>query len=587
MIYDSSFNELKKKRGLAPLFFIVAQIIALICATMCWLLPNLYPPWVGFQQEAMSSLAWWIVGIIVILKSPRKLEFSYTSIVLSIILFLPLLQYAFGLLVMGSTFWLSMAYMVGVVAAFWMVEIAKQNLQLLQQIEDFLWGPLLIASLISVWIQWYQWLGLSQDIGVTDYLIVSSDAGVRVGANLGQPNLLATLHCLALIALSRIYERTAAKWIVFAALLWIASGIVLTQSKIGLISYVLIGVYFGTRVTAYEKNSKFYPLVLFTAFVLLYFSLHASIMQLGRAILIEPEVSMSTRLANEIRPAIWRFLLVEGVFQKFWFGWGMAQTHHVQLTSDIIPLVLTDAKLGHSHNIFIELLIWTGFIGTFFFCGFVWLTIKPQKWKLKTIYTNSYIMAFLVLILHASVEFPLHYFLFLLPFVIFIQMLSVDATIGRVYSTNKSPIVIHKFLVIFIWFGFGIFGALLIKDCFEIESKMFHIRFELNKIGRNHDTSPPDVLFLKDWEQRFNLMRSEPKVMSVTEAQQLEKNAFGYPSANLFFRLSQIHIISDRSTEAERLMKVLCKFNSGDVCQNAYAAINRWADSVGKGRLKI
>jgi O-antigen ligase len=176
----------------------------------------------------------------------------------------------------------------------------------------------------------------------------------------------------------------------------------LTGSKIGLFSFVLA----STPFLAEKLGRKYKPVILITA---LFSSLVLSGFVLGpKARYFFMPVRQLWRLAQEDRVLIWR-LAGEKIRQRWVLGWG-AESSEVVFENAYreAGMPLLGIMVDRAHNLFLDILIWSGTVGLVVFLGWLGSVFRNLPWKKK--------MGFLALLAYAMFQ-PLsivHWLLFFL-----------------------------------------------------------------------------------------------------------------------------------------------------------------------------
>ena len=229
----------------------------------------------------------------------------------------PALQLAFGLLAFAGDAWLGSLYLLAFAlsqlagfraASAWSIDRAVGILQ----------GVLLLSAVASVGIALYQWQGL-------DYLgaaVIDITKGMRPYGNVIQPNNLATLLVLGLVAAAYFHERRRLGAAVSILLvLMLGFGIAMTQSRAGLLETAVIAAVVLARRTALNNRLRWAPVLVALVSVWVMFALWVGAQRLQLA----PEGRPTAEIVQVRERTIhWRSL-VDAIERKPWVGYGWNQ----------------------------------------------------------------------------------------------------------------------------------------------------------------------------------------------------------------------------------------------------------------------
>ncbi len=412
-----------------------------------------------------------------------------------------------------------------------------------------------IAAVGSVTLQLQTWLGLI-DTGMFDIWSMGL-SGNRPYANLGQPNQLATLLLLGLLASAWAYTSHKIRGpvaLLLAAFLLI--GIALTQSRtawLGL-TFFLLATWVWQRHWS-NKRTPWAVSALFALFCLYPLLLRA----LTDALLLGTETSyFRGQIQGELRLPAWR-MFSHAVLERPWFGWGWTEVGHAQLAvATEFPALFP--TFGHSHNLFLDLLLWLGLpLGVLVSACLVWWFVGYAR-KVTNASEAILVMFLGAVGIHAMLEFPLHYAYFLLPTGLVMGVLNQRLLKQPMFTTPR-------WTLLALW----LMGALLltgiIRDYFKIESSFQDARFELARIGSLPQGQPPDVLLLTQLRERINYMRYEVKPgMTPEELDWLQKVVKAYPGGGAAYKAARALALNHKPAEAQQWLKKICKISSPDEC---------------------
>lgn len=379
---------------------------------LAWLLPFHRSPWPTFGSEILTMLS---ASFLLLAMYKSKIKIARPQLVILPILLVPIVQFGLGEILYFSNFVLSLTY----ILMFWLMIVAGYSLSIDQNKREQIFQKfsyvMLVVGLISSIIAIFQWLNLSQYFSPWMYPLKSS----RPYANMAQPNNLATLLIMSLLACLYLFEKRHIKnLILIPAAFIILFGIVLAQSRTTIIVAPFIVLYY--LIKTFKQPVRFSPLKLLTWFglftVLAYglSSLSALVAQIsgqGASTII----STADRVAKgsgDIRLDMWK-QMIAAIAQQPWFGYGWNQTglaQYMVFDAYQVPLWYKSA-----HNMLLDLLVWNGIPlgGLIILYVVAWL-----YWLNKGVKDTVSIVATLMvcaILIHGMLEFPLHYAYFLLP----------------------------------------------------------------------------------------------------------------------------------------------------------------------------
>ena len=207
---------------------------------LAFLMPGHYLPWATFQAQWISALALLLLATLLLAsegQQGKRLPVPSLAWLALSLAAVPPLQYAAGRLHFLSDAVLCSLYLLAFALA--VITGAAQDRKAANDSTKLLLVALLGAGTISVALALVQWLQLGSFLWVADL-----PPGGRPGANLAQPNHLATLLCLGVVALLHLYQSRDLGTAVCALLMgWLGLGLVMTQSRTGWLSMALLALW--------------------------------------------------------------------------------------------------------------------------------------------------------------------------------------------------------------------------------------------------------------------------------------------------------------------------------------------------------
>lgn len=524
--------------------------LAALVLALGWLLPNHHWPWADFYPDAWAGLTLGCVAAALLwrFRSTGRLDWHLIPLMALGCCGVVGLQYAAGLVEAPGSAWISALYLLAFTialqaGALW--ERAKPN-----QCAQFLFLAVLIGALGSLVIQVQQWLRL--DVGDAFWLFLPAPPR-RFHANLGQPNQLATLMCLGILACAWFHERRQLPGVVawvLAALL--AIGLALTESRT---SWVVISFSSVVMLVLRRRLGIRFQLIAgafgWTAFfALCVFSLPLLNLWLGRT----PELQeVRGLLAGEMRLDIWRGVWA-ALMQKPWFGYGWMQTSLTQFPADPYH-VATGGNLRHAHNLFLDLLVFLGIPLGMTVC----IVLVSWFWKaFRAIQSRGSLWLFLfvaALGIHAMLEFPLYYAYFLLPLGLMLGAMNVGLGFRAYLHTDRWPAVVLLALA-----GIGLF--ITAHDYLPIEENFFSLRFEHQKLAKPDETLLPSPLVLTHLQDVLWLGRVDPtQAHSDADVEKALRVSKSMPSLVGQYKLAVMYALNEQPEVAEYWLVAMMRSN--------------------------
>lgn len=539
--------------GEVPLssFWLAIWAFALSCA---WLLPNHFPPWLGFHADAWCAVVLLTAAAAVVIRSKSVAQWHAAALLVALLVCVPWLQYSAGLISFAGQAWMSTAYLLGLLSSLLIGQRWERVCP--DQLAGGLFWAIGVASVLSVNLQLQTWLDLI-DTGIFDLWSMGLSGG-RPYANFGQPNQLATLLLWGLLASAWAYttEKISAPAAVLLAC-FLLSGIALTQSRtawIGL-SFLVIASWAWRRLW----RSKWLPWCV-TALFVFFWAWPALLKALTDVLQIASEHTnfRGDQLEGGQRPLVWR-LFMDAALTQPWFGYGWSEVTHAQLAvaADFPPLHDT---FGQAHNLFLDLVLWLGLpIGLFVSAAMVWQFTAYLR--AVSCAKDAILVMFLGVIgIHAMLELPLHYAYFLLPTGMVVGVLN-----SRIGGTPV--LVTPRWTLMVLWLAATILLSTIVIDYFRVEASFQTVRFELARIGTLPKGTPPEVVLLTQLRERINFMRYEVKRgMSPDELAWLLQVVNAYPGGGVIYKAAKALALNDRPLEAQQWLGKICKISSVEEC---------------------
>jgi hypothetical protein len=521
---------------------------------LAWLLPNHYPPWTSFHQDAWSATVLLIGAAVVLLVRKAATPVYGIALLAGALALAPGLQFAAGLVRSAGNAWVSTAYLLGFTLAIlvgtrW--ERARAG-----HLADYLFMAIFIAAILSVALEFNQWLGMDR----LDIWAMGAWYG-RPYANFGQPNQLGTFLLWGLLALGWAYVRGLVRgWIVFAAALYLLFGIALTGSRAAWVGlFVVVALTWYWRALWPDRRAPWVVMALGLYFIVCVMSTTwLSVELVGPTTAYASEAA---RKSGEARPAIWA-MFVDAATRHPWFGYGVNQVGLAQLevALDRPPM---HGYFGHAHNLFLDLILWLGIPLGLAISG--WLAWWGwRRFRAVTSAENAVLVLFLLVMAnHAMLELPLHYAYFLLPVGLVIGMVEVRLGALSLFMAGRTAVVS-------LWLVSATMSALIIQDYFRVEEDFRTLRMEWANI-KTVPVQPPNLVVLTQWTDFVQLVRLEPRAnMSPQELKWVQDVATLNADPFFYYKLGQALALNDRPDEAAEWLKKMCSVRPPGQCAAMY-----------------
>lgn len=377
-------------------------LIGIMCFCLTFILPN-----TSYFSSSLFKEIVVVLGFLILLTnqilSLKEIILPKKAPLLFILFLFLFLQYLFKLIISFQDLFFNLIY----ISVFFLSIIFGLNSRKYNQIILIHWilFLLIFSALISFLI------GLNQKIRIIEspYLFGVSYNG-RATANLGQPNQLSTLTLMAffsLFYLKKYYKIN--KLFFYSIIISLIFCNVLTQSRSAWLSVILISTFFITKfpdkknvLSVFCLNLVFWLSTILIPFLFNYFY------PIGNSYTTLDRMKLSSS-----RFDIWPQLFL-ATFDKPFLGYGAGQVGLAQIES-ISNTSTRGEWFTYSHNIFLDFVIWYGWIvGSLVSFFIISLLIKIYKSDLNRIETYLFIII-LVFFFHCLLEYPYSYFYFLIP----------------------------------------------------------------------------------------------------------------------------------------------------------------------------
>jgi O-antigen ligase len=513
-------------------------VVPLILA-VAWLLPNHTQPWAAFHSEA------WAAGVLClvawgVLLSNEKLAISALDVLIASAALLPAAHYAAGLLPFAGQAWTAFAYLLAFLLAVCIGRI--WNSWRPDHMADFLFASFLMASMISVGLQLYQWAGLTADQTVFSIWVLGF-AGSRPFGNLAQPNQLATLHLWGLLACGWcVHRRHVRPSIGFATASFVLLGLALTQSRSGFLGFFVILLASWRWRKLWRNQAVAYGV---WALIPVYLLALATRSWMDQEVVVQVTEVLLERTTGDMRLPAWAMFL-DAIGERPWagYGWNQSLSAHLAVIERHPDF---DGLFGHAHNIALDLVVWAGIpLGLAFACAlaaWVWTAWRRAQTPRQALFW----LVAAALLVHAMLELPLHYAYFLLPLGLVMGALSGEAGIWILSAPSRGA----RRAAIVLLAGATLLLAVLVHDYFKAEASTTELRFKHAKIWNPVPPQAPDLALLTQFRAMLVLGFSKPGMKpSPQELQDARDVTAAFITYQNLDRLIRLLVLNGNLTEA-------------------------------------
>jgi hypothetical protein len=521
---------------------------------LAFLMPGHYPPWLSFEPQLIAAFGFGCVltGLCAELRGgslspglPGWVALSLTP--------LPLIQYAVGQIGFLSDALLPALYLSGL--ALTVIYSRNAAPARRQEVTELLFMSLTLAAGVSAAFAWSQWL---QQYPIPFTNPTAPDG--RVYANLGQPNHLATLLALGCVGVFRAHAKAALSGPTAALVLaWLSTSLVMTQSRTGWLEVALIGVWMGFLGRSHSRSVPVWAIVLWTA---AFAALVLGWDSLNTFLLRSPD-SLAERLEGSARLQHWADMWAAAL-ERPWFGYGWNQVGIAQLAT--VSLASPPGEMvTNSHNTALDLVVWCGLpIGLTVVALLLLWTVRRLKAGLDQ--EQGFLMlTFLLVGIHALVEYPLDYTYLLLPWALFIGLLDSPTKIERgprlPWVATATLLCCSALLVIWIAIEY------LKVDAATRDARLASIP------GLRHTEpwpQPPQVVLLDGLRELHRLVLTPARAdMTAADLQWMRTVTDRYPLPPLLLRDALAAGLNGQPERALRRLEQLCAIHGPTHCMQA------------------
>lgn len=401
-----------------------------------------------------------------------------------------------------------------------------------------------VAALVSAAIGLAQWLMVQDRLAM---YAVQTDVGERAMGNLGQPNQLATLLLMGMMALTYVYQQKIVGRLGWAmAMVFMTLVLVMTGSRAGMLSVLVLTVFLIWKSRCEALGITRVDVLVW---VLGYVLGNLMLPYLAELLLMGGGRSIESLTHTNDRWVIWQ-QIVHGIHAAPWVGYGWGQTAAAQMAGALV--VPGDQPVTYAHNFVLDLLVWNGLPLGLLFTGAIayWFFTRMARARGATgVYAMAGLLPFAV---HSMVEYPFAYAYFLLMAGFLIGM--VEACTPRVKVVQLNLWVSRS--VLMVWVAVG---SYLTVEYFSIEEDFRVVRFQNLKIGQTPaDYEVPKVWMLSQMAALLKALRFVPTPdMSAQSLEDLRLVAHRFPIGPVNLRYAMALGLNDNPAGAALEMRLI------------------------------
>jgi O-antigen ligase len=534
-----------------------------------WLVPLHVPPWVTSQSEMLAALSVGLLALACLVQrrtAPRVAP-PAPAVFLAAIALVPLVQVALGQIVFAGDGWVAGLYLACAASAVvWSTVMAKVDLE---RWSRTLATATFAGALLSAIVLLLQRFDVVP--GAVRMYVTEVRPGYPPGANLSQPNQLATLLGLGLAGLMLLFEQGRVRAVpAFAAAGVLTLAMAATQSRTPVLLFAAALVTLALlrrRLSLRTGPAAAAGLAAVWA---------AGVVAWPRFVAALDLLPLSASLASRVRPGartvIWQ-QIAEAIWLRPWTGYGWNQVSNAQLA--VIASYPDSRQIEHSHSLPLDLLIWNGVPLGLLIIGLTLAWLWRMQLRVRSAGGAFGLLTILLLLTHALVEFPLEYLYFLVPFAMAIGIVCADTGSGMRLSLPRwaAALLATAHIGLLAWASI---------DYMDVESEYREMRYAVARLGQPMPSKPPPLLQTQFTQlaAQHRLWLSTPRAgMSAQELQLFAEvsDRFGY--APLIYRHALAQALNGDIPGARAALLRLRYVHQPQYIQAAMGEIRRLAET--------
>lgn len=528
----------------------ILPILSALFLALAYLLPFHKLPWTTFGSEVLTFLS----GITLLCMFLKKdLKVAKPQLLALPILLIPMIQYGFGQILYFSNALLCTAYLL----MFWLMVVVGYNLSLERAKREKVFTSvsivILIVALLSSVIAIFQWLGINSYFAP----LMNFLKGNRPYANFAQPNNLATFLTMGVFSCLYFYEKRLISNVVLvpSALILIFT-IALTQSRTSWVVCIFVLIYLAIKQFNQPKRFGFAKLLMwvgvFIAAIGLLPYLNTLISTVSQQEVIDTATVVERASSGYKRLDMWSQAWV-AIQQQPWFGYGWNQTGMAQIAAfDLRP---NWEWYKTAHNVILDLLIWNGIpIGSLiilYVAGWLYWLNKGIKEPISLVAT----LMVCAILIHAFLEYPIHYAYFLLPMGLLLGV--IQAQYPHLPSKNLKPAITLSLVFIGI-----ILCAVIYRDYQLYRQQSVFVNIKKPLTVAQQEVMNQQIWMLSQFKERIWWIGLDPFTqLSDEQLQHIDRMVANLASKYDLFKYAQVLAFNGKQAEAQHQLWILSELH--------------------------
>ncbi|AWL30201.1 O-antigen ligase family protein [Acinetobacter defluvii] len=529
---------------------LILPILSALLLALAYLLPFHKLPWTTFGSEILAFLSG-ITLLCIFLK--KNLKIPKPQLLALPILLIPFIQYGFGQILYFSNALLCSVYLL----MFWLMVIVGYNLSLDKVKREKAFTSIsiviLIVALLSSVMAILQWLGLNSYFAP----FMNFLKGNRPYANFAQPNNLATFLTMGVFACLYFYEkRLIANVVIVPATLILIFSIALTQSRTSWVVCLFVLIYLAIKQFNQFKRFSFAKLLLwvgvFVAAIGLLPYFNSFINTFSQQDVVTTASVIQRASSGYLRLDMWSQAWV-AIQQQPWWGYGWNQTGIAQIAAfDLYP---SHEWYKTAHNVILDLLVWNGIplgiLIILYVVGWLYWLNKGIKEPVSLVAT----LMVCAILIHALLEYPIHYAYFLLPMGFLLGI--IQAQYPHLPSKNLKPAVTLSLVLI------GISLCVIVYRDYQLyRQQSVYVNTKKPLTDAQQQVMNQQIWLLSQFKERVWWISLDPFTkMSDVQLQHLGRMVANLASKYDLFKYAQILAFNGKKAEAEHQLWILSELH--------------------------
>jgi hypothetical protein len=386
----------------------------------------------------------------------------------------------------------------------------------------------------------------------------------RPGANLGQPNQLATLILLAIASLVYLFELGHLRAFVSSILATLLlAGLAVTESRAGALSLLLLtGWWLMKRHRIASSTSGWVAVLWLFLFGCSFWFWPVCFSNFNEGGWTESTGSTVNTSAGT-RWVVWPQLL-QSVLLRPWFGWGLREISTAH--NAVLDRYATGEPFTYAHNVILDLAVGVGIPLTIGLVGVIIIWLVRRMWAVNDA-TTWYCVAFaLPFGMHSMFEFPFAYAYFLVPVMVLVGVLEARLSPSSVFRIAWGAVASVWTIVcaLMLW---SVVEYVAIEEDFRI------VRFEAMRMGHTpSEYVQPEIRLLTQLKALLGAGRIVPTPnMDASQIEISRKVAMRFPWTATQNRYALSLALNGDPAEAVRQLKVMRAMHGAEAYEEIHS----------------